>query len=211
MNSKLKLNSLLVHRLLLALVALLVLGALGGSYEIIGQLGNKSDTLTGLKAKHQALEQEQAYLIAAKKEIKQYSGLKQIAETIVPQDKDQAQTVREIVTLAQANNITLTGITFPSSTLGNTAVAGRPGAAATNTISLSQLTAVKGIPGVYVLPIQVVNSQQQNAVSYSSFYSFLTSLEQNRRTSLITGLNIQPISNGQINFSLTINEYIKPR
>ncbi len=200
MNQGIQLNSRILNRLLLILIAVLVLGVLFSSKIIVDRLKGQSNTLVSLKAQGQALSEEQTYLAKAKAEIKQYSSLQQITESIVPQDKDQAATVREIVNLAKANNITLSAITFPSSSLGNSPTA----------ITLSQLTPVKGIPGVYTLPIQVDGGQGNNAVSYSSFYSFLTSLEQNRRTSLVTGLNIQPLPNGYVTFSLTINEYVKP-
>lgn len=204
MKEKVKLDSFLLNRLLLALIGLLIIVALLGTYEILGFLKTKSNILVGLKAQNQALQQEQTYLVSAKKEISRYSGLQQIAESIVPQDKDQAETVREIVNIAQTNGITLSGITFPSSSLGSTT-----GGKATSTLSLSQLTAVTGIPGVYVLPIEVDDST--NGVSYQSFYNFLSALEQNRRTSLVTSLSIQPVTGGLITFSLTINEYIRPQ
>lgn len=209
MKHKLSLNSFLINRLLLILIGLLFVLALGSTKEILSLLANSSNKLVNLRADSQALQQEKTYLVSAEKEIKKYSPLQQIAETIVPQDKDQAQTVREIVNLAQQNNITLTNIDFPSSSLGTQTTA-TPGAA-TPTISLSQLTPVTGIPGVYVLPIQVQDSQASDAVSYTHFYNFLTDLEQNRRTCLVTGLSIKPLQGGLITFSLTINDYIKPK
>jgi hypothetical protein len=205
-RKKMEFTSHLLNRLLIVSIIILILGVFLGSKVILGKLKTQSNTLVSLKAQSQALSDEQTYLAQAKAEIKKYSVLEQITQSIVPQDKDQAQTVREIVNLAQANGITLSGISFPSSTLGSTT--GAP--ANTSSISLSQLTPVKGISGVYVLPIQVNDSQASGAVSYSNFYSFLTSLEQNRRTSLVTGLSIEPLNNGLITFSLTINEYIKP-
>ncbi len=209
MKHKLTLNSFLINRLLLILIGLLFVLALGSTKGILSLLGNNSNKLVSLKAKSQALQQEKTYLVSAEKEVKKYSPLQQIAETIVPQDKDQAQTVREIVNLAQQNNITLTNIGFPSSSLGAPTTTAPK--AATSSISLSQLTPVKGIPGVYVLPIQVQDDQTSDAVSYTHFYNFLTDLEQNRRTCLVTGLSIKPLPGGLITFSLTINEYIKPK
>ncbi|MCL4357920.1 hypothetical protein M1512_03440 [Patescibacteria group bacterium] len=204
-NTKSKFNAKAVNRLMLALIGVLIIAALAGTYEITGLLKTKSAELVDLKAKSQALTEEQSYLISAKQEVARYASLQQITESIVPQDKDQAQTVLEIVKLAQQNNISLTGISFPASTLGS------PSVAANSTLSLSQLTPVKGIPGVYVLPITINNNQAGSGVGYSSFYNFLTALEQNRRTSQVTGLSIQPQPNGYINFSLTINVYIKPQ
>ena len=216
MNVKLKMDSKLVNRMMLALVGILLIGILLGTKTVVAQLKSQGDSLVSLKAKGQALKQEQTNLISAKAEVVKYSSLETIAKTVVPQDKNQAEAVREIVNLAAANGITLSTIAFPSSTLGSAApVAPTTTGTSSSTpppssLSLSQLTAVKGIPGVYVLPIEVDDSQPNTAVSYNAFYNFLTNLEQNRRTSLVTGLNIQPLANGLVTFSLTINEYIKP-
>ncbi len=207
MGGKLNLNNKLLNRILMFIIVALIAITLIGANEVISRLRHTSINLTELKAEKQALTQEEAYLVSAQKEIKKYSSLEQISQSIVPQDKDQAQTVREIVKIAQSNNISLSGITFPNSNLGN-----QTGTAPTSsTLSLSQLTPVKGIPGIYELPITVSNSGSNNAVSYSNFYTFLSNLEQNRRTSLVTSLNIQPQKTGLINFSLIIEEYIKPQ
>lgn len=201
-----KMDSRMVNRLLLGLILLLLLGSLFGSKSIVGQLKYQTNQLVSLKAKKQALETEQTNLAIAKKEVAKYASLEKIAESIVPQDKDQAQTVREIVDIAAASNIKLTSIDFPTSTLGQTSTT----KAAQQRILLSQLTPVKGIARVYVLPISVKDDQQADATTYSNFLNFLTKLEQNRRTSEVTNLSIQPQSDGLITFSLTINEYIRP-
>lgn len=203
-NTKSKLNSKLVHYILCMLAVLILVACAGGAKLVVGLLQKQANNLVSLKAKGQALQEEQSNLTVAKKEVSKYSTLEKIAETIVPQDKDQAETVREIVNIAAASNIKLTSISFPTSSLG------QPGVS--KTVAYSQLTPVKGISGVYLLPINVDDSDAADATSYNSFYNFLSQLEQNRRTSQVTNLSIQPITGGGlINFSLTINEYIKPR
>ncbi len=216
MTTTIKFNSKLVHILLLILILLLFIISLGSAYFIVNSLNEQANNLVSLKAKNQALSTEQVNLIIDKKEVQKYSSLEKIAQTIVPQNKDQAQAVREIVNIAQQSNITLTAIVFPSSTLGNTPTTATPTTSKSTpppALSISQLTPVKGIPGVYTLPIQVEDTQKSDAVSYSSFYSFLSKLEQNRLTSEVTGLNLQPLNSPSklMTFSLTINEYIKPR
>ena len=211
----LKLNSRLVNYLLLAVIGLMVIVSLAGTEEVVSLLGKQSNTLVGLKAKRQALVVEQTDLLNAKKEIQKYSSLQKITESIVPQSKDQAEAVRELNAFAQQNNFSITGIIFPASSLG-TAVAATPvagthpsTAVATSPISLSQLTPVTGIPGVYTLQILVEYSS--NPISYQQFYNFLQDVEQNRLTSQVTGLTIQPVKSGYVTFTLTIDEYIKPR
>ena len=211
MKANFKLNSLLVNRILLGFIGLLVILTLFGANLVVGKLRNQGDTLVSLKAKQQALTQEKANLVTAKAEVKKYAELETIAQAVVPQEKDQAEAVREIVNLAQANGITLTTVSFPYSTLGLVTGSTPTSTATPSSLSLSQLTAVKGIPGVYSLPITIEDNSNYTAVSYTAFYNFLTSLEQNRRTSLVTGLNIQPLPNGLVTFSLNVNEYIKPQ
>ncbi len=211
MKANFKLSSLMVNRILLGFIGLLVVLTLFGANLVVGKLRSQGDSLVSLKAKQQALTQEKANLVTAKAEVKKYAELETIAQAVVRSDKDQAEAVREIVNLAQANGITLTTISFPYSTLGLITASPTTSTSTPSTLSLSQLTAVKGIPGVYSLPITIEDSSTSTAVRYTAFYNFLTSLEQNRRTSLVTGLNIQPLPNGLVTFSLNVNEYIKPQ
>jgi len=208
---KLSKDSYLLHLVMIGVIGLLVIGSIGGSYYILNLLSASSKTLVSLRAKYQALNQEQTNLAIDKIDIKKYGSLDQISKSIVPQNKDQAQAVREIVSIADANNITLNTISFPVSSLGSSPT-GTPATA--QSVSLSQLTPVKGIPGVYTLPIMVEVNQPSDAITYSSFYNFLSQLQQNRLTSQVTDLSITPIptaTNNLITFSLTINEYIKPQ
>ncbi len=201
-----KVDSRMVNRLLIGLIIIMLLATLIGSKSIVSQLKTQASQLVSLKAKNQALETEKTNLAIANKEVQKYTPLEKIAESIVPQDKDQAETVREIVNIAAASNIKLTSIDFPTSTLGQSSTS----KAAQQRILLSQLTPVKGIAKVYLLPIDVKDDQPADATTYANFYNFLTKLEQNRRTSEVTNLSIQPQSDGLITFSLTINEYIRP-
>ncbi|MGH7239685.1 MAG: hypothetical protein ACREHG_06420 [Candidatus Saccharimonadales bacterium] len=197
---------------MVGLICLLILAMAGVAYEVNGLLANKSNSLVALRAKGQALSIEQTSLTQAKKDINTYSGLEQIAKAIVPQDKDQAGAVRQIVNLAAANHIALGSISFPASTLGNA----KPGttsasAAGSQKLGLSQLKPVVGISGVYQLDI-TIDSDNNSPISYSSFIGFLQGLEQNRRTSQVNSITINPDPNNNalLTFSLTLDEYIKP-
>lgn len=208
--------------ILTGVFALLIIGMGCGAYEINSILGVQSTKLVSLKAKSQALTEEQMTLVKAKKEIAKYSSLNQITQAIVPQDKDQAEAVREIVNIAQANGVYLGSITFPASTLGGSAL--HPVAAATtsgsatatvnpnsSTVKLSQLQAVKNIPGVYELPI-TVSSDPNNPVPYERLVSFMAGLEHNRRTSQISTISLTPDTKNpdNLNFNIVIVDYIKP-
>lgn len=219
-----------LYFVLLGLVGLLFIGTLAGTYGANQLLTSQASQLTDLKAKSMALTQEQAGLNTAKKEIQRYSSLETITKAVVPQDKNQAEAVREIANLAQRYNIILTSITFPVSTLGNTTGTSTASSAAPSSSTgaspssspatapakspandLSQLQPVKGIVGVYQLPITIL-SDGNHPVSYNALINFLTALEHNRRTAQISTLNITPSPNNLklLTFTLTLNEYIKP-
>lgn len=214
-------NSKQTHIALVIAVGLLFIGLVSGTYEINQLLGIQSNKLISLKAKSLALDNEQISLNKAKKDIKKYKDLETIARAVVPEDKNQAEAVREIVNIAAANDISLSTITFPTSTLGN-AIVGKSGiptpAAATPPASsskggsgLSQLQPLKSISGVYQLFI-TVNGDPNQPVPYNKFINFLSELEHNRRTAQVSTISLQPDTKNRNNltFVLTLNEYIKP-
>ncbi len=208
-----------VFMVLTSVILLLVIGLGVGAYSINSMLAKQSDELTSLKATSQALSTEQNILKRDKKDIKNYASLNQIAKAIVPQDKNQAEAVREIVNLATKNGITLASITFPASTLtaptstnsGSSANLTTPQAVNPKIVKLSQLIPIKSLPGVYELIINVQSSGDQT-VPYNNFISFLNDLEHNRRTAQISNIAITPDnkSKGNLTFTLNLVEYIKP-
>lgn len=204
---------------LVGLIGLLFVGLVAGAYSANNLLSQRANTLIGLKAQDQALIQQQTRLEQAKRDIKKYATLESIAKTVVPEDKNQAEAVRELVNIAGNNGVVLGSINFPTSTLGSSTA----GAASTSTTTvplpslnsstnkLSQLVAVKGLPGVYQLTITVA-SDPQHPAPYSQIISFLSGLESDRRTAQVSSLSLQPTPDNirLLNFTLTLNEYIKP-
>lgn len=213
-----------LYYVFVGLIVLLFVGLLGGVYGTNKLLTSQASKLTALKTKSLAQDQEQATLKKAKKQIAQYTDLNKIAQSVVPQDKNQAEAVREIVNLAADNDVQLASISFPASTLGNTAsgaaaastsaTTATPSVAATATTdkasALSQLTPVKTMPGVYQLTINILSTSK--AVKYNQLINFLHALEQNRRTAQVTAITIQPSTDDPsvLSFQLSLNEYIKP-
>jgi hypothetical protein len=191
---------------------LAVLVVLGACFFAVGYGANKllvaqAAQLSKLKADSQIVDITQASLNKNKKDIAKYSSLNKIAQTIVPQDKDQAVAVREIVNLASQSGINrLSSITFPASSLG-TLMGGVVG----GTSKLTQVVPVKGISGVYDLPISV-SQDSSSTVSYSQLITFIQKLEQNRRTAQVSSISIEPAADhpNQVAFTLTIDEFIKP-
>jgi hypothetical protein len=206
-------NSKKLYYILLGCGALLILCLVGGAYKANKMLLAHSYQLKSSRLETDVLSNQETELLAAKNDISKYQSLYNIAESIVPQDKDQAQTVREIVNLAATNGITLSSVTFPSSSLGVAANGSSATVVAPNDPSnaLSQLTPVSSIPGVYELPITVI-SDATVPIPYGSFINFLSALEQNRRTALVSTITLQPTNgNAQyVSFTLVLNEYVKP-
>jgi hypothetical protein len=212
-----------VYYVMLGVVGVLFVASLFGAYQVNTLLKAKAKNLVDLKLKSQVVSSQQTGLIQAKKQVAQYAQFEETAKSIVPQDKDQAQAVREIAKLAADSGIAqLSSVTFPISTLGGPAVSSSTSSAATTTPatttptatpkkSLTQLTPVKGIPGVYGLQITIQQTSEA-AIPYSQFLTFLSKLEQNRRTAQVSSIVLLPDATNpnRVAFTLTVNEFIKP-
>lgn len=188
---------------------------LGASY-----LESQAQHIVELKLQSAELDDQQISLLQAKKDIERYEELEHIAKSIVPQEKDQARTVREIINIAENNNVPISSISFPASTLGQAPTVRRSppttgdaagAAAAAQTPSATQVKPVEGIPGVLQLEINIQTTASA-PVPYSNMLNFLSDLQQNRRTSHITNLSVTPSQDNRnaVVFSLTVNAYIKP-
>ncbi len=187
---------------------------MGNSY-----LKKQSDKLVSAKLDRLSLNEQQTALIKAKKDLEKYHELRSIARSIVPQDKDQAKAVREIVELANSSGVTLESITFDDSTLGQASAAPAPRQTGQEQVAspkseappITQAKPVEGISGVYSLPITMVSTKNNN--QFSNLLTFLGKLENNRRTAHVEKVSITPGDlNGKeyINFTLTVNIFVKP-
>ena len=169
------------------------------------------------------LDQKEASLAKATQEIEQYEDLEEIADSVVPQDKDQAKAVREIVKIANTSGISISSISFPASNLGSSTPqpsqsqgtesesSGTP--ATPPPPSISQAEPVPGIAGVYSLEM-TITPDTTVPVTYYQFLDFLERLENNRRTAQVTKVQITPLTfdqnNPLINFNLSLNVFVKP-
>src|SRR3989344_5551704 len=177
-----------IHWLMIGLVVLLAAGSIAAVVEGSSLLKKRSDKLVSLKLDNEVADDQQTSLKQTNKDIDKYADLEKIAKSVVPQDKDQAETVREIVKIASDNGITLGNITFPASTLGQAAT---PAPAANSSDSgdssapkkaaaplITQVKPVDGISGVYVMEINV-QQDTTKPVNYNRLISFLSDLEHN--------------------------------
>lgn len=199
-------NSKKLFSILIGILVFLGIGLLASVYGANKILASKSEELVDLKATKLASEQQETQLVKAKKDLETYGELNEIAKSVVPQDKDQAQTVSEIVNLARQSGIPrLSSVAFPPSTLGGaTATVKTPG-------GLTQVTPVKGMSGVYKLQITITQTTTE-PVPYNSFITFLSKLERNRRTAQVSSINVQPSPDKPdlVSFNLVIDEFVKP-
>ena len=193
---------------MVGVVVVLGLAIISAAYGANAMLQNQSKKLVALKLQNQVIGGQQLDLAKAKQDIATYSPLNTIAKTIVPQDKDQAEAVREIVNIASANGIKLSSVTFSASTLGGAGGTSSSGSGSAS--PLTQVQPVPNIPGVYQLPITIQQDSTQ-LITYNQFLSFLQGLENNRRTATVSSVNIQPTSDhSHLVFTLQLNEYLKP-
>lgn len=194
----------------LSLSLILIVGAVVFGDQL---LKKKSSNLMSLKLENQVLDEQQTALAQANKDVQKFAELEKIAKSIVPQDKDQARAVREIMTYANNRHITIANISFPNSTLGATkpAQTSTTSSATAQTPSITQVKPVDGLPGVYQMEINI-KSESTAPVPYSALIGFLSDLEKNRRTSQVSSINITPDTKNinLLSFDLTINVFIRP-
>jgi len=212
-------NSKRVYIGMIILVALLGVGIIATA--VLGDriLQKQSKKLVSLKLDSEVLNEQQTSLTQAKKDVTKYSELNKEAKAIVPQDKDQAAAVREISQIALYSGIKLSSISFPASSLGQKSTTptttnksdGDDSAKKESAPPVTQVKAVEGIKGVYAMEI-TIQQDTNNSVSYNDLISFLSKLEQNRRTAQVTSVTIQPIAKtpDKLTFTLVLNVYIKP-
>lgn len=206
-------NAKRIYQAMIGLIILLCLLMFGATFFSDKLLQAQSKKLLEAKLENSVLENQQTALTQAKSDLKKYEELNALAKQIVPSDKDQAKTIREIISIADESGVSIATIGFPASDLGSqrTAAAASAGGPKVNTSSISQAKPVTGIEGLLQLDINVVSDSTQPS-TYSQLISFLEKLENNRRTSHVTALSIQPNAqnNSLLSFSLTVTVYIKP-
>lgn len=216
------------NRMRLVLISALTGASLVFLIIVVGGLGilsAKSQRLVELKLRSKTIDAQSSSLAASKKQVEKYAYFNDIAKSVLPSDKDQAQAVLDIFSLADQSGIAIASVTFPASSLGNKAVP-TAGASGNNAVTappasvISQAKPVEGIAGLYSLELTISPQSGPGVpdvkrVTYSKLLDFLGRIEHNRRTAQITQVNIQPQGAdggpGQfINFTMTINIFIKP-
>lgn len=216
-----KFDSKTLRLALISCLVLLGLGFFATAFLGLSALSKKSQSLVQLKSQSQNTDTRLNNLEQAKKEVDKYRYFKDVAKTVIPSDKNQAATVLEIYQMAQQSGIAIQSITFPASTLGQSAGKPVPGLKADATsasaqTALTQAKPVSGIPGLYSLELTITPAAGKDVpaaqqVTFPKMLDFLKRIENNRHTAQITAVGIQPASDNQtLSFTLTINIFIKP-
>jgi Tfp pilus assembly protein PilO len=221
-------NSQRLRLVLLGLIGVTVVIFVGVFFMGQSTLKAKSQKLVDLKLQSDLADQQLNSLKQAKKQVAQYSYFKEVAKSVIPSDKDQAQAILDISRFADQSGFLIASITFPNSTLDKQSVAAVPaaGAPAGNAASakpssiISQAKPVPGIAGLYSIELTVTPQSgsgvaDNRQVTYTKMIDFLKRIEHNRRTAQITQVTVEPKltenSNQQFfNFTLIINIFIKP-
>lgn len=218
------------RNLLLALLILGILVFVAVSFIGTSILSDKSREMVELKTKSSNIDAQLVNLSRAKKDVEKYKSFNDIAALVIPKDKNQVEAIADIFQIAQETGITLQSVAFPNSTLGTkptaTATPATPSTeqavtapTAPQTV-ISQAKPFPAVPGLYSLELTITPLSDEfmprdKQVTYAKFINFLSAIENNRRTAQIVQVTIQPIStttgaNDLINFTLTLNIFIKP-
>ena len=217
-----RMDSKTIRLVLMGSLALLSIAFFATAFLGLSALSGKSDSLVKLKSQSQNADNRLNNLEQAKKEVDKYNYFKDVAKTVIPSEKNQAEAVLEIYQMAQQSGISIQNITFPASTLGQSVgipAAGAPtdatSAAAAQT-AITQAKPVPGIAGLYSLELTITPDSGKDVppsqqVTFPKMLDFLKHIENNRHTAQITQVGIQPATDSQtLSFTLTINIFIKP-
>ncbi len=202
-------NSKRLFLVSIAIIAALLLGFAGAFQQSTAMLKTQSEKLSDLKLTDIVLNKQKSDLDTAKRYIKEFSELEQVSKSIVPQDKDQANTIAELTSMAREADIPHVSFSFLESNLGQ---AGKKKNDKGPTDSnKTQVTELSDLKGVYAMAITVSN-RSLNPVTYDQILRYLELLESNRRTSQVTNIEIRPDqqAQGRFHFSIILNTYIRP-
>jgi len=210
-----KLNSKTFFYVMVSVFSLSILGGGAMLYFANTMLQQRSSNVVELKLESAEVEAQQAAYQAAKKDVEKYQYLNDMINGALPQDKDQARTVREIFLLAKQAGITIKSVQFPSSTLGAVTAAPAAGVAASGPSAITQAKPVEGLKGVYSIETIVTPyaDDKQYKVRYDQLINFLGRIESNRRAMQVASLELKPLGQSEtdsISFTLTLNIFIKP-
>lgn len=179
---------------LMIVVALLLLACLYfGDKRVAGVAMETSR----LKAVVEVNQQQIKIYDQTKKKVATLGYVNELANKVLPPDKEQSAIVAEVSEFAKRSNLSVSQITF--SEVAKTT--GAAPAAKTNLV----------IPkGVQVIPVTI---QMQSGATYNDVLDFLKTVENNQRKMQLTSINLKPnLDDRQIldQVNISMNLYAKP-
>ncbi len=185
--------------------------SVGGVWYGQKMLKKRSEKVVELKIKNETLDKQQAVYEQARRDVEKYKYYGEVADQVLPKDKDLATVTKELVTISGEFGINIASITYPVSNVGASAAptTGTPKTSSSlpSTSSLTQTKPVEGLSGVLAVEVNVT---PENSISYTNFLAFLDRLSQNRRKLQVTRVGLSTDKEGLITFSLTLNLFVKP-
>lgn len=179
---------------LLLVVALILLASLYFGDKRVAGVANET---ARLKAVVEVNQKQIKVYEQTKKKVSTLDYVNELANKVLPADKEQSAIVAEISEFAKRSNLTVSQITFSeiAKTTGSTP------AVKTNLV----------IPkGVQVIPVTI---QMQSGATYNDVLDFLKTVENNQRKMQLTSINLKPnLDDRQIleQVNVSMNLYAKP-
>lgn len=179
---------------MLIIVALLLVAILYLGDKRVASVAEKTSRL---KAVVEVNQQQIKVYEQTKNKVSTLGYVNDLANKVLPADKEQSAIVAEISEFAKRSNLSISQITFSE-------VAKNTGTKSTTKTSLV-------IPkGVQVIPVTIL---MQSGASYNDVLDFLRTVESNQRKMQLTSINLKPnLEDRQIleQVNITMNLYAKP-
>lgn len=127
-----KFQAKLLHRVLIACIALAIVASVASVWYATGWLSTRAETLVEVKLEQISLEEQQKRAFEASNALEEYGELSNVVKQVAPTEKEQEKIIAELYKIADENNIAIQSLAFNSSDLGeektNTPAAQAPAA-----------------------------------------------------------------------------------
>jgi type II secretory pathway component PulM len=195
-------NAKKAYYVFIAILALCILGVFVTIYIGNGIMQKSSSKLVQTKLEDISADTKEQTYLQARKNLEEYSSLNETISQILPSTKDQAQAVKNLYQIGDANGIIVSDIQFPTSTLGESS----------SSESVTQAEKVKDMPGVLGIDINVkLKSVSGDTINYGDLIKFLQEVELNRRSMQIKQITVNADQErGGVQAQLTLTIFVKP-
>ncbi len=196
---KLKLASQKMFVLMCLVLVAFVAGVVGAGLKTLDFMKTKSEKIVDLKLQNAEFEKQQEVYLKARAEIEKFREYGEVAESVLPKEKNPALITAEIIAIAREAGITLSSISYPSSEIGTPT-------APPNSLN-TQLKPAEGLKDVMVLEISITPDR---GVTYEQLLGLLSRFSNNKRKMSVTRVSVNSDRDNLITFIIGLNLYIKP-